>query len=107
MLTEGKISGEYNNLKISNTMLEHLINLYLLTGVYNKKYFEEQLDIQWKIAQRQKNMLTIFMLEIDQFKKYNDAYERQAGDDALKSVAKVLNNSFLKATDFVVKKSLF
>jgi diguanylate cyclase (GGDEF)-like protein len=49
-------------------------------------------------------MLTIFMLEIDQFKKYNDAYERQAGDDALKSVAKVLNNSFLKATDFVVKK---
>lgn len=103
VLAEEKTSGEYSALKKSNIMLERLVNIDPLTGVYNRRYLEEQLHIQWKIAQRQKNMLTIFMLDIDYFKKYNDSYGHQAGDAVLKSVAKVLSNSFLKSTDFVAR----
>jgi len=103
VLTEEKISGEYSELKQSNTMLEYLINVDPLTGIYNRRYLEQQLRIQWKIAIRQKALLTIFMIDIDHFKKYNDTYGHPAGDEALKQVAKVLSGSFLKSTDFVAR----
>jgi diguanylate cyclase (GGDEF)-like protein/PAS domain S-box-containing protein len=103
ILMEEHMKGQYNELKQSNTMLEYLINIDPLTGVYNRRYLEEQLRIQWKIALRQKTHITIFMLDIDHFKKYNDSYGHLAGDDALKNVAQVLSNSFLKSTDFVAR----
>lgn len=103
ILMEELMKGENRELKQSNTMLEYLINIDPLTGVYNRRYLEQQLKIQWKIAIRQKEDITIFMLDIDFFKKYNDTYGHLAGDDALQNVAKVLSRSFLKSTDFVAR----
>lgn len=103
VLMDERLKGDYNELKESNTMLEYLVNIDPLTGIYNRRYLEEQLRIQWQIAFREKELLTIFMLDIDHFKKYNDIYGHQAGDETLKSVAKVLSGSFLKSTDFVAR----
>lgn len=103
ILLEEQLKGENKELKQSNTMLQYLINIDSLTGVYNRRYLEQQLEIQWKIAIRQKQKITIFMLDIDFFKKYNDTYGHPAGDDALKKVADILNHSFLKSTDFVAR----
>jgi diguanylate cyclase (GGDEF)-like protein/PAS domain S-box-containing protein len=103
ILVEEHLKRENKALKQSNTMLEYLINIDSLTGVYNRRYLEQQLAIQWKIAIRQKAHITIFMLDIDYFKKYNDAYGHPAGDEALKKVAEVLSHSFLKSTDFVAR----
>lgn len=103
VLVEERLKGDYNELKQSNTMLEYLVNIDALTGVYNRRYLEDQLRIQWQIAIRQKQLVTLFMLDIDHFKKYNDTYGHPAGDQALKSIAKVLSSSFLKSTDFVAR----
>lgn len=98
-----KLKEDYNNLKQSNNMLEYLINVDALTGVNNRRYLEDQLHIQWQIAIREKKLLTIFMIDIDHFKKYNDIYGHPVGDEALKIIAEVLDNSFMKSTDFVAR----
>ena len=103
VLMDEQIKGEFNDLKRSNTMLEYLINIDPLTGLHNRRYLDDQLAIQTNIAKRNKQLLTVFMLDIDHFKKYNDTYGHPAGDAALKAVAHVLNSAFLKSTDFVAR----
>jgi diguanylate cyclase (GGDEF)-like protein/PAS domain S-box-containing protein len=103
VLMEERIKYSYNELKQSNTMLEYLVNIDALTGIYNRRYLKDQLRIQWKIAIRQKQLLSIFMLDIDHFKKYNDTYGHAAGDEALKRIAQELSHSFVKSTDFVAR----
>lgn len=100
---EEQLKGDYNELKRSKTMLEYLVNIDVLTGINNRRFLEDQLDIQWKIAKRQKQLVTIMMIDIDHFKEYNDTYGHPAGDQALKRVAEALGNSFLKSTDFVAR----
>ncbi len=103
MMLEERMTGEYSKLKKSIAILEHLTSIDPLTGIHNRRYLEEQLKIQGNIAKRNKQLLTIFMIDIDYFKNFNDTYGHLAGDEALKSVAKVLGSSFLKATDFVAR----
>lgn len=103
VLTEERLQGSFNEIKASNTMLQYMVNIDPLTGVFNRRYFDEQFRIQWQIAIRQKQLLTIFMLDVDHFKKYNDTYGHPAGDEVLKTIAKVLSNSFLRPTDFVAR----
>ena len=103
ILMEERLRGDFNDLKQSNTMLEYLVNVDALTGVYNRRYLEDQLRIQWSIAIRQKQLLTVFMIDIDHFKKYNDTYGHPAGDEALKRIAGALESSFMKSTDFFAR----
>jgi diguanylate cyclase (GGDEF)-like protein/PAS domain S-box-containing protein len=103
VLIEEQLKGDYNELKRSKTVLEYLVNVDALTGINNRRFLEEQLDIQWKIAKRQKQLITIMMIDIDHFKKYNDIYGHPAGDQAIKRVAEVLSSSFLRSTDFVAR----
>lgn len=92
---------EINSLKSNLQSLEYLVNNDPLTGVYNRRYFEHQLNIQWKIANRQRQPLTIFMIDIDHYKAFNDTYGHTAGDQVLRTVAATLKNCFSRGTDFV------
>lgn len=103
VIIQEQISLEFDQLKKSNSLLEYLTNIDPLTGIYNRRYFDKQLLTQWEIAKREKQLLTVFMIDIDHFKIYNDLYGHQAGDEALKNIAKVLNSSFLRTTDFVAR----
>lgn len=61
-----------------------------LTGLYNARYFYNRMDVEITRARRYGRPLTLFMLDIDFFKRFNDAYGHLTGDDALKSLAAVL-----------------
>lgn len=98
-----RVLNENQELKTNTKVLERLVNMDPLTGLHNRRYFESQLDIQWKIACRQKQNLSVMMVDIDYFKKYNDTYGHQAGDAAIIAVARALNNAFMKSTDFVAR----
>ena len=98
-----RVLNENQELKTNTKVLERLVNMDPLTGLHNRRYFESQLDIQWKIASRQKQNLSVMMVDIDYFKKYNDTYGHQAGDAAIIAVARALNNAFMKSTDFVAR----
>ena len=97
------LQDENLRLKSSNEMLEYLIHIDAPTGLHNRRYLEEQLSIQWKIGLRQKCSLSVFMIDIDYFKNFNDIYGHVVGDQAIKAVGRELNSSFLRGTDFVAR----
>jgi len=74
-----------------------------LTGVYNRRYFEilEQKEVER--SRRFNRNLAIVMIDVDQFKAYNDDFGRGAGDDALKLVARSISQSARRGLDTVTR----
>lgn len=73
-----------------------------LTGLWNTRYFNEALDSALSGARAEEKYLSLLMIDIDNFKKYNDTLGHQKGDHAIKRVAHILNRSSRK-TDFVCR----
>jgi len=73
-----------------------------LTGLYNRRYLEEILDKIAASTIRENSLLGILMLDVDYFKKVNDTYGHDAGDEVLRQLAKVMINS-VRESDFVVR----
>jgi diguanylate cyclase (GGDEF)-like protein len=74
-----------------------------LTGIYNRRFFDAQFEIQCKIACRNSESLTLAMVDVDNFKSYNDINGHQAGDEALIRVSHSLNKSFQRGSDFAAR----
>jgi len=72
-----------------------------LTGIANRRMFDQTLDREWKRAQRDQTPLSMIMLDIDYFKQYNDCYGHQEGDECLKRVAEALSTVSRRAIDSV------
>lgn len=87
----------------ANLELERLTRIDGLTGLGNRRYFDEYLAAEWKRAQRTRNPLSVLMIDVDHFKRYNDAYGHLAGDDVLKQVAGVIQNGACRATDLAAR----
>ncbi len=75
-------------LKVINKELKEMALFDKLTGLANRRNFDESLEIQFRLAKRQKIPLSLIICDIDFFKKYNDTYGHQQGDDCLIEVAK-------------------
>ena len=73
-----------------------------LTGLWNRRYFKRNLQMEIQRAARYGHDLTVAMLDIDYFKNFNDSEGHQAGDRALRAVARILRESF-RATDSVCR----
>lgn len=85
---------------------EKLLELSLtdgLTGVANRRKFDEQLMLEWQRATRMRQYLSVVMIDVDWFKNYNDYYGHQAGDDCLRQVANLLVHSVKRGSDFVAR----
>lgn len=74
-----------------------------LTGVANRRRFDEVLLREWERARRQQSPLSLLFIDIDYFKGYNDHYGHQAGDDCLRAVAFVLVDTGRRPTDLVAR----
>lgn len=74
-----------------------------LTGVYNRRYFDEHYTKLRKLSFRQGQPFSMLLIDIDYFKKFNDSYGHIAGDDALKIVAKAISRSLDRPSDFVAR----
>jgi diguanylate cyclase (GGDEF)-like protein len=85
--------------------LRKLVNLDGLTKISNRRYFDQFLATQWKYLQRenQNEPLSLMMLDIDDFKTYNDTYGHIAGDIALKSVAQLVSKCVTRPMDLVAR----
>ncbi|MCP4352398.1 MAG: diguanylate cyclase [Desulfobacterales bacterium] len=88
-------------LKRHRDMLENLSSLDGLTGIPNRRRFDEVLKLEWKNSIREARLLSLIMIDIDYFGAYNNNYGHLAGDDCLKQVAQVLSNSLNRPKDFV------
>ncbi|MCW8109330.1 GGDEF domain-containing protein [Alteromonas ponticola] len=69
-----------------------------LTGLYNRRYWQERFDMIFKLAKRRDKAVSAMMLDIDHFKKVNDTYGHQAGDKVIQTLAQVITQS-VRETD--------
>ena len=90
-------------LELANNRLEKLSITDFLTGLANRRRFDEVLGLEWARAGRVGEPLALIMIDIDHFKKFNDRYGHQAGDECLKKVAFVLKGNLGRAGDLVAR----
>ena len=92
-----------NLLEEKSCELENASRTDVLTGLYNRRYFDELLELEWGLAGRSKTPLTLMIADIDHFKKINDTYGHQAGDEYLKLISRSLRSVFQRKTDLVAR----
>ena len=90
-------------LKHQSDLLRKMVFIDGLTGVFNRRCFDEQLATEWRRATRNASSLGLLMLDIDHFKRYNDRYGHQQGDDTLRQVASAIKASLLRPGDLVAR----
>ncbi|GAK57487.1 GGDEF domain response regulator receiver [Candidatus Vecturithrix granuli] len=90
-------------LKRHRDMLERLSMLDPLTGIPNRRRFDEIFELEWKRAERDATFLALIMIDIDFFKNFNDQYEHQSGDECLIQVAQTLVHSVHRPGDCLAR----
>ncbi|MBU2977543.1 sensor domain-containing diguanylate cyclase [Alteromonas sp. C1M14] len=81
-----------------NDELKHMSRIDGLTGLFNRRYWQEQFDRVYKLACRKHGPTSVMMLDIDHFKNVNDTYGHQAGDAVIRVLARVIQKS-IRETD--------
>jgi len=92
-----------SNLHESNLDLSDKIRYDELTGIYNRRFLEENLKRLVRFLARSGSSLGVLMIDVDYFKLYNDAYGHSEGDICLKTVAKTIAECLSRADDFVAR----
>ncbi|HVG02369.1 MAG TPA: diguanylate cyclase [Nitrospira sp.] len=90
-------------LQEANQMLLRLSCLDGLTGITNRRQFDDFLDQEWRRAARESTPLSLIMLDIDFFKTYNDSHGHQAGDECLRQVAQLISSHVNRPGDLVAR----
>jgi diguanylate cyclase (GGDEF)-like protein len=74
-----------------------------LTGLANRRMFDKQLETEWLRASREKSPVSLLLVDVDQFKAYNDIYGHQAGDGCLRTIAKSIASAARRPGDLVAR----
>jgi len=98
---EDQVAKRTQELTLANKKLEKLANLDGLTGIANRRVFDDDLKKEWRRAKRQNTVLSLLMCDVDYFKNYNDSYGHLAGDECLRKIAATMQNLFQRAGDLV------
>ena len=96
-----QLSAINNELAHSNRELKRLSSMDGLTGLANRREFDTTLKQEWQRATRTELPLSLLFADIDYFKRYNDSYGHQAGDDCLKKIADSLQHTVHRPADLV------
>ncbi len=90
-------------LKQANDQLQHLVSYDGLTGIANRRRFDEYLDEQWRQGKRNHTELSLILCDLDAFKPYNDTLGHQAGDTCLQQVAQGIEAVVKRPLDLVAR----
>lgn len=90
-------------LKLQNDLLRKMVFLDGLLGVFNRRYFDQQLTTEMARAHRSGTPLSVLMIDVDFFKRYNDTYGHLAGDDCLRKVATAVRHVLRRPADVVAR----
>lgn len=91
------------SLRLANQELADLASTDGLTGLANRRIFQDRLRSEWARALREEAPLSLVMLDIDYFKRYNDHYGHPAGDRCLEAVAEVINGIAKRPGDLAAR----
>ncbi|HAT48774.1 MAG: diguanylate cyclase [Nitrospirae bacterium] len=87
----------------ANQILRRMAFLDGLTGIANRRFFDEIFQKEWRRAARSQSTIALILIDIDFFKLFNDIYGHQAGDECLKQVAKTLEASLKRPGDHAIR----
>jgi diguanylate cyclase (GGDEF)-like protein len=90
-------------LKLQSDLLRRMVFVDGLTGVFNRRYFDERLEAEWGRALRNRSQLNLLMIDVDHFKTYNDRLGHLAGDACLRQVAEVLRRCIKRSGDIIAR----
>ncbi|WP_168201714.1 diguanylate cyclase domain-containing protein [Phreatobacter aquaticus] len=112
-VTRGGVDGKVNGViavtrdvtqhKLREVGLADLAGKDGLTGIANRRTFDQTLATEWLRCQRERQCLSLLMIDVDHFKRYNDAHGHQAGDECLRRVASALGVTILRPADLVAR----
>jgi diguanylate cyclase (GGDEF)-like protein len=103
LVLEDRVLRRTAELEMANRQLEALSATDGLTGLANRRKFDLEWDAEWQRASRQGLPLAIAMVDVDQFKAYNDHYGHQTGDVCLKIVAQTLAGTVQRSGELVAR----
>ena len=83
--------------------MQRLNSVDVLTGVSNRKHFNDYIEAEWKRAEREQSELSVLMIDVDDFKRYNDTYGHLAGDEVLRKVAEAIKESTVRPADLAAR----
>lgn len=87
----------------ANRELQRLSTTDGLTGIANRRFFDELVVREWRRCTRMKQPISLVMIDVDHFKKYNDNYGHQAGDECLRAVAAQVARASPRASDLAAR----
>lgn len=90
-------------LKAHADFLRSMARIDGLTGLYNRRHFDERLDIEFRRAVRSRTPLALALIDVDDFKKYNDQYGHLQGDEVLRQVAATLKGALKRPGDLLAR----
>ena len=90
-------------LKRQSDLLRQMARVDALTGLANRRHFDETLGSEWRRCTRSGNPLSLVMIDLDHFKLFNDYYGHQAGDSCLQQVSACLKAGFARSHDLVAR----
>ena len=100
---EAQVSQRTQELAAAARRLEGLSSIDGMTGVANRRRFDETLPVEWGRAARDKRPLSIALIDVDWFKTYNDKYGHQAGDECLRQLARVFEAGVMRSGDLIAR----
>ena len=100
---EKLVEERTKELELANTRLVEMASVDVLTGIYNRRVFNETLEREFSRAKRQGQELSIILIDVDYFKNYNDYYGHIDGDSCLTELAGIFKKTINRATDTVAR----
>ncbi|MBD2567700.1 PAS domain S-box protein [Anabaena lutea] len=94
--------AEYN-LRLANQELEKQVNLDGLTQIANRRCFDNLLEQEWQRLYREQQPLSLLLFDVDYFKRYNDSYGHQMGDECLMKIAQSVQQVVFRPADLVAR----
>lgn len=101
-LTE-QLNQANEQLNLANQELHRVSMTDGLTGIPNRRVFDELLVREWRRCARLQKPISVVMLDVDYFKKFNDRYGHQAGDQCLRAAARVIASAVPRASDLAAR----
>ncbi len=100
---EHRVQQRTEELEIANRKLQTMSITDGLTGLHNRRHFQQALETESHRARREKEMFAVIMLDIDHFKQFNDSYGHQVGDACLRQVSQTLKSQLKRTTDCLAR----
>jgi diguanylate cyclase (GGDEF)-like protein len=89
--------------KKAEEQLKLIASIDGLTGIANRRHFDNTFDLEWRRAMRSAKPISLIIVDVDYFKNYNDTYGHLAGDSCLQKIAHTIRDSLRRAGNFVAR----